>query len=145
MSVQTPTAPNAEYRLLLGWSGLLLAVSLVGSVLIAPDRGEFLDVVLIGAGILAIISGLTYLFVRTRPLGGRARQGVRYGLFVAAAGLVLFPVAVVLHNLVTALVGGEEPVFFLIAVILAPLALLAGTLGAVISALVNAGRAPAIG
>lgn len=143
MRVKTPNAAYAEDRWLLVWSGLLLALALLGRVLVPPGDVNFFGLLCLGLGVLAIISGLTYLYVRMHPSDGRAGYGVRNGLLLAAAGLVLFPVAAVLHNLVSALVGGEEPVFFLTAILLAPLIVLAGTLAAVIRALVSAGRAPA--
>lgn len=53
--------------------------------------------------------------------------------FLAAFAVALFMVSVVLHNLVSGLLGIEEPVFFLLAVVVAPLLFVAGVAGGVVA------------
>jgi len=50
-------------------------------------------------------------------------------LIVAGASVVAFVVSALLHNALSALLHIEEPVFFLIAVLVAPLGFLVGVLG----------------
>jgi hypothetical protein len=52
----------------------------------------------------------------------------RAGL-VSVFGIVLFPVAIVLHNVLSALMRGEEAVSFILGVLVAPAAITFGTLG----------------
>ncbi len=62
-------------------------------------------------------------------------------LLVSGLAVVVFVVAVFLHNAVYGLFHVEEPVFFLIAVIVAPLTFAIGILGAIVSAIMAAVRA----
>lgn len=48
---------------------------------------------------------------------------------IAGAALPAFLLGVILHNLVSALIGVEEPVFFLVAIVGAPQLLVAGVAG----------------
>lgn len=52
---------------------------------------------------------------------------------LAAFAVALFVVSVVLHNLVSGLLGVEEPVFFLLAVVVAPLLFVAGVAGSIVA------------
>ena len=49
--------------------------------------------------------------------------------------VVAFPICMVLHNAVSAILGIEEPVFFVLAVIVAPLAFAVGLIGVLASLL----------
>jgi hypothetical protein len=51
-------------------------------------------------------------------------------LRITALAPLLFVISVVLHNVISAVIGREEPVFFLLAVVGAPLLLVAGLAGA---------------
>jgi hypothetical protein len=62
-------------------------------------------------------------------------------LLVSGLAVVLFVIAVFLHNAIYGLFHVEEPVFFLIAIIVAPLAFGVGIVGAIVTALVAAVRA----
>lgn len=57
--------------------------------------------------------------------------------FLLTMGIAVggFLVSVVLHNVVSDVFGVEEPVFFLVAVIICPLAFFAGAIGSIVSAL----------
>lgn len=57
---------------------------------------------------------------------------LKYFLFAIGGSLVLFVISVILHNAISAISGIEEPVFFLMAVIVAPAAFVIGTLGSVV-------------
>lgn len=53
-------------------------------------------------------------------------------LLLAGASAVGFPLFVVLHNLVSALLDVEEPFFFILAVIVCPLGFLVGATGTIV-------------
>ncbi len=56
-------------------------------------------------------------------------------LLLTGASATGFLVFVILHNLVSALLNIEEPVFFILAVIMCPLGFLVGTVGTIIQAI----------
>ena len=68
--------------------------------------------------------------------GGMTRRFLTLALISAIA----IPVSVVVHNCLAALMHAEEPVFFLIAVVVAPIGLAIGLLGAAICAVVSRRR-----
>jgi hypothetical protein len=59
-------------------------------------------------------------------------------LMLSGAAAVVFVIAAALHNAIYATFRFEEPVFFLIAVIAAPLAFAAGIVGAIVTAVMAA-------
>jgi hypothetical protein len=77
---------------------------------------------------------LSYLFYeRAEPkLSDRNMKLMRIFLMVLGISLVVFIVSVFLHNTVSALLNVEEPVFFIIAVILSPLAFATGLIGSLV-------------
>lgn len=87
--------------------------------------------VMIVAGVLVLAAVTGVLFFRTKP------GAVRKFLGVAAVSALAFPVCAVLHNALAAIVHFEEPVFFLLAVIGAPLGMLVGVIGAAVAALMQ--------
>ncbi|MGQ9677324.1 MAG: hypothetical protein ACUVX1_16800 [Chloroflexota bacterium] len=56
-------------------------------------------------------------------------------LWLMVVAVVAFPICMVLHNAVSAILGIEEPVFFVLAVIVAPLAFAVGLIGVLASLL----------
>lgn len=66
-------------------------------------------------------------------------------LWLAGGAIVVFVVSVILHNAISALLGLEEPVFFVVAVILAPLAFVIGVAGAAVATVVQWSRQSARG
>lgn len=83
--------------------------------------------VMIGAALAVAVA--SFLLSRRVPRGW-----TKTFLVVAALSALAFPVCAVLHNAVSALLDLEEPVFFLLAVIGAPLGVAVGLLGAALSA-----------
>ncbi len=61
-------------------------------------------------------------------------------LLISGVAVVVFVIAVFLHNAIYGLFHVEEPVFFLIAVVAAPLTFAVGILGAIVSAVTAAVR-----
>lgn len=57
---------------------------------------------------------------------------LRLYLLVMVISLALFFVSTVLHNYLSALFGTEEPVFFVIAVIISPIGILVGGVGTIV-------------
>lgn len=69
---------------------------------------------LVGYAAMLLIATLTVL--------GTDRDLPRRALLVLAGSAAIGPLAAILHNVIGALLGQEEPVFFVIAVVVAPLA-----------------------
>lgn len=63
-------------------------------------------------------------------LAAREVPAVRPWAVGAALAVVAMPVAIVLHSVLSALVGGEEAITFIIALVVAPAGITIGTLGA---------------
>jgi hypothetical protein len=87
---------------------------------------------------VTLLVGLAVLWLAWRRLTGRLRVFV----MMIGGSLVLFVLSAFLHNGVAWLAGValgrpdvEEPLFFLVAVILCPLALLVGIVGAAVTRL----------
>lgn len=57
---------------------------------------------------------------------------LRYFLLTTGGSIILFAVSVVLHNAISAIFGVEEPVFFLIATVVAPIAFVVGAVGSLV-------------
>lgn len=58
---------------------------------------------------------------------------LRVFLLAMGASAATFVISVILHNLVSAALGVEEPVFFIIAVVVAPAAFVVSAIGAVVA------------
>ena len=77
---------------------------------------------------------LSYLFYdRAEPnLGDRALKLMRIFLVLAGTSVAVFIISVLLHNLVSHLLGVEEAVFFIIALAVSPLAFATGIIGSLV-------------
>ncbi len=60
----------------------------------------------------------------------RSTPHLRPWTIVAAVGVVAMPAAVVLHNVFSAIAGGEEGISFVVALMVAPLCIAIGVIGA---------------
>jgi hypothetical protein len=89
-------------------------------------------------GALFLASGLVYMlsylfYDRARPvMSPRRWKLLRYFLILGALSLPVFIIGVFMHNALGALFDVEEPVFFVIAVITAPLILAVGLIGSLV-------------
>ena len=89
-------------------------------------------------GGLFLSGGMTYLlsyifYDRAGPgLSERGGRVLKTFLIVTGVSVAVFIISVVLHNVLSGLLGVEEPVFFIIAVFLAPLALAVGIIGSLV-------------
>jgi len=86
---------------------------------------------LVGAAVIAAV--VSFLLYRRAPRGW-----TKLFLAIASVSAIAFPVCAVLHNAVDAVFHVEEPVFFLLAVIVAPAGIAVGLLGAAITAALHA-------
>ena len=87
----------------------------------------FLGIVYLGLGVTLIV-----LTVKAKT-GGWLNK---FLLLTGASALGL-PVFGILHNVVSALLNTEEPVFFIIAIIICPIGFLAGAIGSIVLAIKN--------
>ena len=103
-----------------------------GTILIEdPSVVHVLGGLLLSGGIVYLLS---YLFYdRAEPkLDERGLKMLKTFLLVAGISLATFIISVFLHNALGALFGIEEPVFFIIAVFVAPLAFATGLIGSLV-------------
>ena len=96
-----------------------------------PDTVHVLGDLLVAAGTVYMLS---YLFYdRAEPkLSERSRKMLKTFLLVAGISLGAFIVSVFLHNVLSGLLRTEEPVFFIIGVIISPLAFAVGLIGSLV-------------
>ena len=96
-----------------------------------PDTVHVLGGLFLAAGAVYLVS---YLFYdRVEPnLDERWFKMLRIFLLVAGISLGVFIISVFLHNALSGLFGVEEPVFFVIAVFVSPLAFAVGLVGSLV-------------
>jgi len=101
------------------------------NLLRTPDVVHVLGGLFVSVGLVSLLS---YVFYdRAEPgLDERRMRMLRVFLLTAGVGLAVFVLSAVLHNAVSALLGVEEPVFFSIAVFLAPAAVATGLVGSLV-------------
>ena len=97
----------------------LVAFAVIPSLVTTEDSAAGLLLWFLVSGFL-LVSGL---LIGIGPVGART-----YGI-VTLVAVALFLVSVVAHNVVSALIGGEEAVFFFLAVFGAPVLLVTGLVG----------------
>jgi hypothetical protein len=73
-------------------------------------------------------------------MDGRLLKLLKTFLLIIGLSIGTFIVGVFLHNALSALFGIEEPVFFIIAVILSPAALAAGIIGSLVLVIIGLAR-----
>ena len=98
---------------------------------ISIENIHLLGGLLVSGGLVYMLSYLFYEHAELK-LSERSMKLMRVFLLVPGIALVVFIVSVFLHNTVSALLNVEEPVFFIIAVILSPLAFAAGLIGSLV-------------
>ena len=96
-----------------------------------PDIAHVLGGLFLSAGVVYLLS---YLFYdRSEPkLDERGLKLMKTFLLVAGISLGAFIISVFLHNIISGLLGVDEPVFFVIATIMSPLALAVGIVGSLV-------------
>jgi len=93
----------------------------------------------LSAGLVYLLSYLYY--DRAEPkMDGRLLKLLKTFLLISGLSIGTFIVGVFLHNALGALFGIEEPVFFIIAVILSPAALAAGIIGSLVLVIMGLAR-----
>ena len=96
-----------------------------------PSVVQVLGGLLVSGGMVYLLS---YLFYdRVEPgLSDRETRILKTFLLIIGISLGVFIISVVLHNFLSALLKTEEPVFFIIAVIISPVALAVGLIGSLV-------------
>ncbi len=96
-----------------------------------PVTVHVLSVLFLSVGLVYMLSYLFYDRVEPRMMENYLRK---FRLFLMIAGLLLGIgiISIFLHNAISGLFGFEEPVFFIIGVIVAPLGLVAGIVGSLV-------------
>ncbi|HEY92566.1 MAG TPA: hypothetical protein G4O17_02325 [Dehalococcoidia bacterium] len=98
---------------------------------VTPDIVHVLGGLFLSVGAVYLLSYLFYDRVEPK-LDKRGLKMLKIFLLVAGISLGAFIISAVLHNSMSALFGIEEPVFFFIAVIIAPLAFAVGLIGSLV-------------
>lgn len=96
-----------------------------------PDTVQVLAALFLSAGLVYLLS---YLFYdRAEPgMTEKRLKLLKKFFWVVGMSVGAFIISVFLHNALGGLFGIEEPVFFIIAVIIAPLALVVGLIGSLV-------------
>ena len=96
-----------------------------------PDIVNVLGGLFFSAGVVYILS--YFYYDRAEPnLGEKGLKMMKSFLLLAGLSLGAFIISFFLHNIISGLLGAEEPVFFIIAVIVSPLVLAAGIIGSLV-------------
>ena len=96
-----------------------------------PDTVQVLAGLFLSAGLVYLLSYLFYDRAELKMTERRLRM-LKTFLLVTGISLAVFIISVFLHNALSGLFGVEEPVFFVIAVIISPLALAIGLIGSLV-------------
>lgn len=95
------------------------------------DTLQVLAGLFLSAGLVYLLSYLFYDRAEPRMAEKRLILLKKF-LWVVGMSIAAFIISVFLHNALSGIFGIEEPVFFIIAVLVAPLALLVGLLGSLV-------------
>ena len=96
-----------------------------------PDTVHVLGGLFLSAGLVYLLSYLFYDRAEPKMAERRLRMLETF-LLVAGIALGVLIISIFLHNALSGLFGVEEPVFFCIAVFVAPLALAVGLIGSLV-------------
>ena len=96
-----------------------------------PITVHVLSVLFLSVGLVYMLSYLFYDRVEPKMLENYLRK-LRLFLMIAGLSLGIGIISVFLHNAISGLFGFEEPVFFIIGVIVAPLGLAVGIVGSLV-------------
>jgi hypothetical protein len=96
-----------------------------------PDTVHVLAGLFLSAGLVYLLSYLFYDRVEPKVAERRLKM-LKTFLLIAAISVGAFIISVFLHNALSGLFGVEEPVFFCIAVFVAPVALAVGLVGSLV-------------
>jgi len=96
-----------------------------------PDTLRALGGLFLGGGTVYLLSYLYYDRAEPR-LNNRGLKRLKTFLLIAGISLATFIISVVLHNVISGILGVEEPVFFIIAVFISPLAFATGLIGSLV-------------
>jgi len=104
-------------------------IAVLGIMLAPPIRRLAMPYFMFSALAIFFLLGVTLLVltVKTKVAGILKKL-----LLLTGASAVGFPVFAVLHNFVSALFNTEEPVFFILAAIVCPIAFLVGAVGTIV-------------
>jgi hypothetical protein len=97
----------------------------------APDTMHVLGSLFVAAGAVYMLSYLFYDRAEPR-LGEKSLKVLRLFILLSGISLGAFIVGVFLHNILSGLMGLEEPVFFIISVFIAPAAFVVGIMGSLV-------------
>jgi len=121
------------------WALVGVFVIVVSTIFIPPAVRlwmpfGFLPTIFLPAIVVFVLLGVALLFLTVKTkVGGILKKF----LLLTGASAVGLPVFVLLHNVVSGLFNIEEPVFFIMAIFVCPIAFLVGVVGSVVLAIKN--------
>ena len=121
---------NGFIFLILAIAFLMLPFSVIQTDY-ADDTVHLLGGLFISAGVVYLFSYLFYDRVKPKLTEGGSKM-LKTFLLVTGISVGVFIISVVLHNVISGLFDVEEPVFFTIAVFIAPLAFAIGLVGSLV-------------
>ena len=121
---------NGFIFLILAIAFLMLPFSVIQTDY-ADDTVHLLGGLFISAGVVYLFSYLFYDRVKPKLTEGGLKM-LKTFLLVTGISVGVFIISVVLHNVISGLFDVEEPVFFTIAVFIAPLAFAIGLVGSLV-------------
>ena len=110
---------------------VLLMLPFTGIITDNSQTVHVLAGLFLSAGLVYMLSYFYYDRARPRMTARMLRLQKTF-LLILGLSVGVFIISVFLHNILCALTGFEEPVFFIIAVILSPLALAVGIIGSLV-------------
>jgi len=101
------------------------------TLIMNPDTVHVLGGLFLSGGTVYLLSYIYYDRVEPK-LDERWLKMLKVFLLVAGISLGVFIISIFLHNALSALFGTEEPVFFVVAVFISPLAFTVGIIGSLV-------------
>ncbi|MFC2071512.1 hypothetical protein ACFLUU_02180 [Chloroflexota bacterium] len=119
------------------WALVGVFVIVVSMIFIQPAMRllmpfDFLPAIFLPAIVVFILLGVALLFLTVKIKEGGI---LKKFLLLTGASAVGLPVFVLLHNVVSGLFNIEEPVFFIMATVVCPIAFLVGAVGTIVLAI----------
>lgn len=115
------------------WALVVVFVIIIGNMTFIPSLfpetlKAYIIPIMFASWLVSFILGLALIALTVKK---KVEGWLKKFLLLTGASAAGFPLFVVLHNLVSALSGIEEPFFFILAAIVCPLGFLVGAIGTI--------------
>ncbi|MFH1401985.1 MAG: hypothetical protein ABIG40_03435 [Parcubacteria group bacterium] len=115
------------------WALIVVFAIIIGNMMLFPSflpesLRMYMIYIMFVSWAVSFVLGLVLIVSTVKQ---KVEGALKKFLLLAGASAVGFPLFAVLHNLVSALLGVEEPFFFILAAIVCPLGFLVGVIGTI--------------